>query len=156
MQIANEFKVEFDQLNAQLNKLDMSYRLKIDENLARKEGLKPKLYSLVGTSKGIQLFEADFNPKISQHLHSSSVNNKHDEQSVPQQPPVILQEKYQKAPSLSEAIAKTSDDETIKNIFVDTSTSNCDSGNNSTCSTGMCIFKKSYTWTIKPHDVWFD
>ena len=63
LQVANEIKLEFDKLNAQMGKLDSFYHRKIDENLIKKEGIKPKICALVGSHRGIQLFEADFNPK---------------------------------------------------------------------------------------------
>jgi hypothetical protein len=145
MQVANEFKIEFENLNTQLIKLDMSYRIKLNENITKKESLKPKLFSLVGKNKGSQLFEADFNPKMSQHL----------QQKREQKQPHLLeldeniiyeQETFQKNPNFNRSTSKTSDNETIKDIYVDTSVSNNDSGNNSTSSTGRIFKTTTYSY----------
>ena len=74
LQVANEIKVEFDKLNAQMGKLDSFYHRKIDENLVKKEGIKPKICALVGSHRGIQLFEADFNPKCPQICSNSELS----------------------------------------------------------------------------------
>ena len=112
-------------MSAQLFKLDSENKIKQDETIAKKEVLKGKICSLVGRNKGEQLFDADFNPKISQHLQL-----KREQQ---QEKNNLEQEKYQKSNSVGDETTKSSDDETEKSIYVDTSlqTLNSDSGNNS-------------------------
>jgi hypothetical protein len=105
--------------------LDLEIRVKQDEALAKKEILKSRICSLVGRNKGSQLFEADFNPKISQHLQL-----KREQQ---QEKSKFEHEVFQKSYSIYSESTKNSDDETEKSIYVDTSfqTLNSDSGNNS-------------------------
>ena len=123
IQIANEFKLEFDSLNSQVIKLDMEHRVRQNENIANKENLKEKICSLVGRNKGLQLFDADFNPKISQHLQQKRDQQRSEQENSPN------------LNSFSES-TKYSDDDIEKSIYVDTSfqASNSDSGNNSTSS----------------------
>ena len=114
--------------------MDAEIRVKQDETLAKKEILKSKICSLVGRNKGLQLFEADFNPKISQHLQL-----KREQQ---QEKNKFEHEVFQKSNSIYAESTKSSDDETEKSIYVDTSfqTLNSDSGNN---SIGLNFFIKS-------------
>ena len=115
--------------------MDSEIRVKQHETLAKKEILKSKICSLVGRNKGLQLFEADFNPKISQHLQLKREQQQQEKNK-------FEHELLQKSNSIYAESTKSSDDETEKSIYVDTSfqTLNSDSGNN---SIGFNFFIKS-------------
>ncbi|CAF0917996.1 unnamed protein product, partial [Brachionus calyciflorus] len=75
LQIANEIKTDFEKLTNQITKLESFYRRKIDETLIKKENLKPKICQIVGNYRGIQIYEADFSPKIPFTENSSLKSN---------------------------------------------------------------------------------
>jgi hypothetical protein len=132
IQLANEFKIEIQNLIDQINKLDIDHKLKLEESISKKEAIKTKICTLVGQEKGLQLYDADFNPKISQHL-------KQKREILTRKQRIYENEQYPTSNSFCGS-STISDDDNEKSIYVDTSfhaTSNYDSGNNSSSSNGM-------------------
>jgi len=64
IKIANEAKVEYEKLANQKAKLDLFYSRKVDQVRVKRETLKPKLVAMVGSNRGLMLFNADFNAKL--------------------------------------------------------------------------------------------
>ncbi len=64
IRIANEAKLEYEKLANQKAKLDSFYSRKVDQVRLKRETLKPKLVAMVGSYRGLLLFNADFNAKL--------------------------------------------------------------------------------------------
>lgn len=78
IKLAKEYKIETDKLNSQAKKLDSVFRRKKGQISKEKNLIQPKMCNLVGPYKGIQLFEANFNPAFTKDhlLEPSRMHNR--------------------------------------------------------------------------------
>ncbi len=74
MKMCSEYKAGFDQVSAQENKLEAVYRKKKASLFNEKSLIQNRLCEMVGPYKGMQLLEADFNPKFSQNDSEAAFN----------------------------------------------------------------------------------
>ncbi len=66
MKMGSVHKVSCDQVSAERNKLEAFHRKKVASLIKEKSLIQTRLCGIVGPYKGMQLFEADFNPKFAQ------------------------------------------------------------------------------------------